>query len=93
MALSAAIPTPTDRLAFFRRRRAVDAVVDTVHIDEDRCFREISLELQGLDSRAPSLLAHIVDAVRSRKLRTPVLPQRALELIALTQELDQGAGL
>ncbi len=66
-------------------KRRVAPVVDAAVEQDEQYFLAVSQELEGLDSRAPALLTHIVDAVRSRRLRTPLLPQRALELIQLTQ--------
>ncbi|HEY1098334.1 MAG TPA: HDOD domain-containing protein [Myxococcota bacterium] len=56
--------------------------------DDDVFFKLVGQEVGGLDSRAPAVVDRLVDAVRTGKLRTPLLPQRALELIALTNARD-----
>lgn len=64
-------------------RRAIPPISD-VDRDDDEAFRSLSAELSGVDSRAPPLMDRVIAAVRTGKLRTPLLPQRALDLLALT---------
>ncbi len=50
--------------------------------------RETSGELASIDSRAPIMIERVVDAVLRKRLRTPLLPENALEILQLTSRRD-----
>lgn len=54
------------------------------NVEHDELLQQVAAELAGIDSRAPPLLARVVGAVRGGRLRTPLMPERALELLNLT---------
>jgi HD-like signal output (HDOD) protein len=51
-------------------------------------IQELSAELVAIDSRAPAMMERVVHAVATRRLRTPLLPASALEILQLTSRRD-----
>jgi HD-like signal output (HDOD) protein len=53
-----------------------------------RTVHELSAELAAIDSRAPMMMERVVQAVATQRLRTPLLPASALEILQLTSRRD-----